>query len=619
MIRTLKGKISILYLGLVVLIAIVGITASVNLYNLSRSIDGLMSANYKSINAATEMMEAIERLDSAMLIYINVDTQNGKELFTGNNEEFLKWYNIDANNVTENGESELVKEIKSSYDNYAKLFFDLEETLSRQGPEKANQFYNTKMMPDLINIKNQLKHLSLINEKAMFKGKDMATEHASNSMYLVLGISIFAIIGGFAVSRFLTNRFLTPITQLTQTMKLVKAGDLDQQADIGTRDEIGGLALEFNNMTKRLQQYEQSTLGQLLVEKNKSLAIVKSISDPLIVLDPDYRIILLNDAFEKIFNVSEDYFINKHFLEGVRNGEIFDFISSTFKSGDETQQKIFLIKTDDEDYYFNVVVAAVKDNNANLSGMIAVFQNVTQLKELEKIRTDFIATISHEFKTPLTSIMMGTDILTDEGMGQLNEDQKQFIQAIREDGDRLTKLVNDLLELTRIESGKALYKFKEYAIDDIIECSVRPFYQLAKQQDKNLYFQCDENLPHVTADFEKITWVLNNLISNALKYTNAGDEIVVAGGKRSNMVYVTVRDTGMGIPKEYTGKIFEKFVQVKDADIEVRGTGLGLAVVKEIIEAHHGEIWCESRLDMGSSFTFTLNIAGNGPEEIQEP
>lgn len=610
MIKTLKGKISILYLVLVVLIAIVGITASINLYNLSRSIDGLMSANYKSINAATEMMEAVERLDSAMLIYINVDTQKGKELFTGNTEEFLKWYNIDANNVTEKGERQLIGTIKSSYDNYVKLFFDLQEIHSRQGPEKANEFYDTKMMSDLINIKDQLKQLSLINEKAMFKGKDMATEHASNSMYLVLGISIFAIIGGFAVSRFFANRFLTPITLLTQTMKLVKAGDLDQQANIDTKDEIGELSSEFNNMTKRLQQYEQSTMGQLLAEKNKSLAIVKNISDPLVVLDPDYRIILLNHAFENIFNISEEIFTNKHFLEGIRNGEIFDFISSTFKSGDETQQKIFLVKTDSEEYYFNVIVTTVKDNNANLSGMIAIFQNVTQLKELEKIRTDFIATISHEFKTPLTSIMMGTDVLIDEGLGQLNEDQKQFMQAIREDGDRLTKLVNDLLELTRIESGKALFKFQEYAIDDIIECSVRPFYQLAEQQDKALYFQCDEGIPLVTADFEKITWVLNNLISNALKYTNAGDEISVTAEKKSDMVYVTVKDTGMGIPEEYIHKIFEKFVQVKDADFEVRGTGLGLAVVKEIIEAHHGEIWCESKLDMGSSFTFTLNIAG---------
>ena len=608
MIKTLKGKISVVYLGLVVLIGIVGITAVINLFNLSRAINGLMIANYKSINAATSMMEAIERQDSAVLIYINVDSQKGKELFSSNTGEFLKWYAVDANNITEVGERELINKINTSYSRYSKLFIDLQEIYSKYGIEKANEFYNKKMIPDFNRTKEELTSLSLLNERAMFKGKDKATRNAENSMYLVLGISLFAIIGGFAVSRFSTNRFLMPITVLTQTMKLVKAGDLNQQADINTKDEIGELSSEFNNMTKRLQQYEQSTLGKLLAEKNKSVAIVKSISNPLIVLDPDYRVVLMNDAFEMIFSVKEEELANKHFLEGIRNGEIFDFISNTFKSKGESDQKIFSMSVDNRNYYFNIIVTTIKDSYANLSGMIAIFQNVTQLKELEKIRTDFIATISHEFKTPLTSITMGIDVLTDERTGQLNDDQKQLIQAISEDSERLTKLVNDLLELTRIESGKAMFKLQEYAIDDIIECAVKPFYQLAQYQDKTLYFSCDDEVPHVVADFEKIIWVLNNLISNALKYTNAGDEITVNAVEKENMIYVTVKDTGPGIPKEYLDKIFEKFVQVKDADFEVRGTGLGLAVVKEIIEAHHGKIWCESELDVGSSFTFTLNI-----------
>lgn len=610
MIKTLKGKVSVLYLSLVALIAVVGITASANLFNLSEAIDGLMIANYKSINAAAKMTEAIERQDSAVLIYINVSTKRGKELFTASNEEFLKWFNVDANNITEGGEKELIDNIQTSYFRYENLFLDLQEVFTKQGTEQANIFYNDKILPEFINTKNALKELSLMNEKAMFSSKDGATEHAKNSMYFVLGTSIFATILGFGVSRFFTNRFLTPITQLTQTMKLVKAGDLNQQSHINTQDEIGELAIEFNNMTKRLQQYEQSTMGQLLVEKNKSLAIVKSISDPLIALDTDYRIILVNDAFEGIFNVEEEVLVNKHFLEGIRNGEIFDFISSAYKSEDESRQKIFMVRSGHQDFYFNVIVAAVKDNNANLTGLIALFQNVTQLKQLEKIRTDFIATISHEFKTPLTSIMMGTDVLADEGMGALNEEQKQFVQAIREDGERLAKLVSDLLELTRIESGRAVYKFQKYAIDDIIDCSIKPFYQLAEQQDKTLYFKCEEDLPHVRADFEKITWVLNNLISNALKYTDAGDEIVVDAEAKANKVVISVKDTGRGIPEEYIPHIFEKFVQVKDGDFEVRGTGLGLAVVKEIIQAHSGEIWCESRLDVGSSFTFTLNMAG---------
>ncbi len=612
MLRTLKGKISLVYIGLVALIAIVGITAFVNLFTLNRAINGLMVANYKSINAASNMMDAIERQDSAVLMYIEVDPQKGKEVFADNNDEFLKWYNINANNVTEKGEEELIKSIDASYTNYVRLFMDLQEIRSRQGVEQAVDFYNSKMMPDFINAKKQLKELCLLNENAMFRSKALATANARNSMYLVLGLSIFAIAGGYIVSRFFANKFLMPVSLLTQTMRLVKAGDLNQQANILSKDEVGELAGEFNNMTRRLQEYEQSTLGTLLKEKNKSLAIVRSISDPLILLDTDYKVVLINDACERLFNINPKRALNKHFLSAISNREIFDFLSGTYDSAEETRQKIFLITSEKEDFYYNVAVTTVKDNEANLSGIIAVFQNVTQLKELEKIRTDFIATISHEFKTPLTSIIMGVDVLLEEGLGLLNDEQKELVKAIHEDGERLTKLVNDLLELTRIESGKAIYKFQEYNMNDIVECAVKPFYNLAAQNNVRLHCRCDSKLPPVAVDFVKITWVLNNLLSNALKYTAAGDEICVSTYGKDGKVYVEVKDTGTGIPEEYLEKIFEKYVQVKDGDLEVRGTGLGLAVVKGIIEAHQGVLWCESRLDAGSSFIFALNAMGKG-------
>lgn len=608
MVGTLKGKISLVYLCLVIMTAVVGSVSVINLYKLSGAIDGLMTANYKSIKAVSNMMEAVERQDSAMLIYINNDRQKGIDIFTDNNREFMEWFDIERNNITESGEKELVGNIGSYYSGYVKSFFQLQEIRNSRGLEPAMDFYNSTVASSFAKLKQEMKALSSLNETAMFEGKTGATESSRDSMNIIIALTALAIFGGLFIARFSTNRFLKPIYSLTQTMKLVKAGDLNKQAIIGSRDEIGELAQEFNNMTKRLQQYEQSTLGKLLAEKTKSIAIVNSISEPLIVLDNDYRIVLLNPSFERFFNVSEEALLNKHFLEGIRNGEIFDFVSSAFKSGEATSQKIFKIQAGREECYFNAITAAVRENDV-LSGMIVIFQNVTQLKELEKIRTDFIATISHEFKTPLTSIMMGTDVLMEEGMGILSGEQKQFVKAIREDCDRLTRLVEDLLELTRIESGRAVYKFQEYYIDDIIEAAVKPFYHLAEQNGVNLYFQCGEELPPVAADFEKIIWVLNNLISNALKYTGAGDEICVGATAGRDKVYVTVKDTGQGIPEEYIDKIFEKFVQVKDGDFEVRGTGLGLAVVKEIIEAHNGEIRCESKLDAGSSFIFSLNAA----------
>lgn len=611
MIKTLKGKISVVYLCLVIMIAVVGTASIVNLFNLGQSINGLMVDNYKSINAVNNMIEAIERQDSAILIYINADHRKGIDLFLESNQTYLKWYNVEAGNITENGETGLVEQINTNYLSYTKLFSQLQEIKNINGKSDYESFYNSQISPTFSKLKNLLKDLSLLNEKAMFRGRDNAEKSSRQSMDIIAVLTIIALIGGFAAARYFTGRFMRPIYSLTETIKLVKAGDLNQQANIISQDEIGELAGEFNNMTKRLQLYEQSALGRLMAEKNKTLAIVKSTADPLIVLDSNYRVMLLNDACENIFDIREAKVTNKHFLEVIRNEELFDFISENRETGDETRQKIIRLSPEKEEYYFNVVVKAIKDTDAHLAELIVSFQNITRLKQLEKIRTDFIATISHEFKTPLTSIMMGTDLMLGNGMGDLNKDQKEIVNTIKEDGERLSTLVNDLLELTRIESGKAVFKIETCLIDGIIESSIKQFYHIAEQKDVSLFFECDENLPKVRADYEKITWVLNNLISNALKYTNAGDEISVSAFVKEGKMRVSVRDTGVGIPEEYIDKIFDKFVQVKGGDLEVRGTGLGLAVVKEIISIHNGSIWCESRLDSGSSFIFTLDLANN--------
>ena len=567
-----------------------------------------MTDNYKSIGAVTNMLDAIERQDSAVLIYINVDRHKGIDLFSENNTSFLKWHNVEYNNVTESGEKELVENINHSYLKYVKLFSELQEIRNSQGVEKSVSFYNDTVMPDFINLKSQLKDLISLNEKAMFKGKDEATENATRSVYVVSGLTALAILGGFLLSRFSVNRFLRPIYSLIGAIKEIKAGNMNRQAEVMGKDEIAELTLEFNHMTQRLQQYEQSNLGTLMSEKNKSLAIVKNISDPLIVLDTNFRVILLNDACESFFEISEEKAMSRHFLESIRNGELYDFICDAVDSREETLQRILHLKSGDEDYYFNVIVSRIKNFDSSLNGLVILLQNVTQLKQLDKIRTDFIATISHEFKTPLTSIMMGTNLLLKKGMGPLNEEQSDVLQAIQEDGERLTALVDDLLELTRIESGKAVYKFEACSVDGILATSAKQFYGQARQRDINLLCEYEEGLPRVRADYEKITWVLNNLLSNAFKYTNSGDDIAVSAMVKDGRMHISVKDTGVGIPEEYIGRIFDKFVQVKDGNFEVRGTGLGLAVVKQIIEAHGGRIWCESRLDSGSSFTFTLNL-----------
>jgi PAS domain S-box-containing protein len=608
MIKTLKSKIALVYICLVLMIAVVGFTSVISLHGLSKSINGLMIDNYKSINAVNNMIEDIDGQNIAILNYLNNNEKEGINSFYKNSNEFYNWYNIESNNITEPGEGDYVRKVNEDYVKYMSSFSKVQEIRRSEGSTEAFNFYKDQVMTLYNNLKNQLKSLSLLNEKAMFRKKDTVTNNAITIMYIILILSSVSVFGGYFISRFFMNIFLKPIYILTQSIKAVKEGNLQQEIPVISNDEIGLLAFEFNNMTKRLQQFEYSTKGKFLAEKNKSLAIVKSISDPLIVLDTNYKIVLMNDACEDIFGIKEEEVLNKHFLEGIRNGDLYEYIANVYKKEQKKRtQKIINLKSRGKHYYFNISYKVIEDN-LNMSGIVILFQDITKLKQLEKIKTDFIATISHELKTPLTSIMMGLSLLTDKKIGNTNEKQEKILDTIKEDGENLSSLVNDLLQLSKIESDKAIFNIEKSSIIGIIENCINRFYNQAAAKEVNLYYDAKEKLPKVLADSEKITWTLNNLVSNALKYINAGDEIFIKAFVRDKKMFISVSDTGIGISPEYQKKIFDKFVQVKGQDSEIRGTGLGLAISKEIVEAHGGQIWCESKLDVGSTFTFTLPI-----------
>jgi PAS domain S-box-containing protein len=357
-----------------------------------------------------------------------------------------------------------------------------------------------------------------------------------------------------------------------------------------------------------------------MAEKNRSMAIVKSISDPLVVMDAGWRIQLVNDACAEFFGLEESRVAGRHFLEAIHDGELFETVE-TLANAEDGHGKVVCIRKGGE-HYFNLIAKRLNDPDARNAGFIVAFQNVTGLKELERVRTDFLATISHEFKTPLTSIMMAASMLGEGGMGGLNAEQADAVQTIREDGDTLLGLVNELLELMKIESGKDVYRFEPCSAKEIVSASVETFLDVAARKGVLLSYDAPGSLPDVLADFEKIRWVVNNLVGNALKATEKGGTVAVTAERRDRLVLVSVQDTGEGIPPEYLDRIFDKFVQVEGRDVEVRGTGLGLTVSREIVRDHGGDIHVESVMGTGSTFTFTVPVAGltsGGHGETPQP
>ncbi len=586
----------------------VGTISSFNVYKLEKSIEGLMTDNYKSIAAANNMNQSIQLQDKAILKYIQFQKKSAVDLFYKSNDEFYNCFNIEKNNITEAGEKEIVGKINVDYIDFVKVFSDLQDYQSSHNSSETTEFYNTTVTSKINKLEKDLKDLSILNEKAMFNGKNKVKINAEISLYIILIISAGAAIIGLIVAMIYTNKSLKPIYLLTETIKSVKEGELYKQAPIIYEDEIGMLSREFNDMTKRLHEFEQSTKGNLLTEKYKSVAIVKSISDPLIVLDENYKITLINHCCEDFFGIKEESVCNKHFLESIRNGELYDYIFYVINNNALDNEKVISINIKDKIYYFNTIVTAVKNKSGKINSVVVLLKNITEFKNLENIRTDFIATISHELKTPLTSIMMGTGLLLDKNIGVLNDKQKKLLDTIKEEVQKLTDLVGNLLKLSRIQSDRAVFDIKPSFISEIINNSMSNFYEQAENCKVKLCNDEHENLPKVNVDGEKITWVLNNLLSNALKYTSAGDEITVGACIEDKIMKIYVRDTGKGIPEEYTKKIFEKFVKSNRYVSELESTGLGLYIAKGIVEAHKGTIWCDSKIGKGSTFTFTLPI-----------
>lgn len=607
--KTLKSKLTIVYLFLVLMIGAIGIYSVFNFYHLSKSINGLMVDNYKSINAARQMSESIEDQNLALFDYISTWNKLSLNKFYYSSSNFYKWFNIEASNITEKGEKAYVDSIYKNYMQYQTIFPSIQKVKDAPGASSGVKFYNKYMKCYFTNLRNDLKNLTLLNEKAMFGSKNKVTINAKNSMYLLMLLSLLAIFIGFVVATFFTNKFLKPLYTLKEHMKGIKEGYIKQAVPIISNDEIGDLAVEFNNMILRLLKFEKSTKGKLLQEKNRSLAIVKSISDPLIVLDTDYKVLLLNHAAEIFFDVSEIDAIHKHFLEVIRNGDVFDHILKAFGAAEEKYiPNIFPVKVGEKDFYFDTIVTKVRDEENSVTGIVVLFQNITKLKKLEKTKTEFVSTISHEFKTPLTSIMMGTSLIKNKGLGILTDKQQEIIATIEDDTERLSTLVNDIIQLSKAESEKDMFYFEKCSIYDIVENCIKTFSEQVLIKEINIYSSVDKNLPPILADNQKLSWVLNNLISNSIKFTNSGGYIEINAYAQKDTMFVSVKDNGIGISDDYKDKIFEKFVKIYPYNSEIQGTGLGLAIAKEIVETHKGKIWCENNEGKGANFIFTLPI-----------
>jgi PAS domain S-box-containing protein len=411
----------------------------------------------------------------------------------------------------------------------------------------------------------------------------------------------------------LPNNIANPIMELTASIKEIANKNYSERVHFMNHNEFGDLAKSFNTMAQKLEEYHNSNLYKLSFEKKRLETLINNMHDPIIGLDNQGLILFVNDEALKIIGMKSEDVIGKIATTlALTNDLMKSLIVKTLENDSKTSgQKVLPMKifADGKESYFekenvNITIQPTGEDQTIDIGDVIILRNITPFKELDFAKTNFIATISHELKTPISSIKLSLLLLGKEQTGNLNEEQMHLIESIKEDSERLLKITGELLELSQVETGNIQLNIEKSNPYEIVQYATEAVKVQAEQKQIELFVEADENLPDVKADKEKTAWVLINFLTNAIRYSSEKSLITVQLKRENQQILFIVIDTGKGIDNRYRTKVFDKYFQIPGS--HKTGTGLGLAISKEFIEAQGGTIGVESELGLGSTFYFKL-------------
>jgi len=580
----------------------------------------IISNNYDSVVAAQEMKESLERQDSAALFALLGARDRAMAQMREHRARFDSNFQKAANNITEIGEPEALETIRRDRDAYYQMFDAFLAKLNgpagdgggsdvkREEVSERNEYFK-RLEPQFNKLRADCEYLLQLNQRAMLAKSEAAAGVAQLWFYRTLLIAGLLVAAGLMLAFFLSNRIVEPLRQLTATTARIAGGDLNAKVTVSSRDEVGILAAEYNRMAERIRQLRSSDMGKLLVAQQTTEAAIDSLYDPVIVTDAQGHVTKLNPAAEEIFG-SEKGNAGRHVGEVARDARIAGAVAEALESqhpvAGEGMSSVLPLAVDGSERAFRLRTTPMRDNGHRLLGAVTILEDITHLREIDRLKSEFIATASHELRTPLTSVQMGVHLLLEGALGELTDNQNEVLQACRQDCERLDKLMRDLLDLSKIEAGESQPQLATVSARDLLTTAVKELRPQVETKGLKLSVDVPVELPWVSVDRLQIERVISNLIINALRHTKNG-EIKISAERRENHVSVSVRDTGSGIPSEYLPHIFDKFVQVPDAP--TGGAGLGLTISKAIVEAPGGQLSVQSEVGRGTTFTFTLPLA----------
>lgn len=428
---------------------------------------------------------------------------------------------------------------------------------------------------NLQSIEHQIQSILFLNMQAIQKKSRKAEKTAEDALAIIITLGGLVFLISFTFILNFPSVVTNPISRLTDAIKEIANKNYKHRIHIDNKDEFGKLADAFNEMAARLEYFESSNLNKLMFEKSRAEAVINSLKDASIGIDKNNCVLFANYQALQLLGLRSEDVVGKSIDELKTKNDLFGFVI------DNQSTTPFKIVVENRENYFVREVIEVQQGDAN--NRVIVIKNITSFKELDVAKTNFIATISHELKTPLASSDFSIKLLEDQRVGQLSAEQKELIESLKHDNQRMLKILSELLNTSQVEAGRIQLNVNKVDPKEIIRNAMQAVAGNAKEKGIEIKNVTDHDLPDIEADADKTTWVINNFLTNAVKYSFNNSSIEVKASQQNGNIIFFVRDYGPGIAEEYLPRLFERYFQVPGS--KEKGTGLGLAISKEFVEA----------------------------------
>ena len=570
----IKTKLTLGVGLLFILIILLSIVGAFNINALKSDTENILKANYNSLLYSRNILSVLNN-PSEKTIQVIEDNLKKQE-----------------NNATEIGELEANLELRNNFEAYKK--------------SNSNSSVQLAIQENLFQIMD-------MNMQAIQRKSEVAKTTADKAVFWIVVTGTICFLIAFILLVNLPSNIANPIKELTESIKQIAAKNYSKRVHFESHSEFGELAKSFNSMAEKLEEYNNSNLAKLMMEKKRIETLINNMHDPVIGLDENLKVIFANEEALKIIGSTANEIIG-HFTQelALKNDLVRNLITDLMTENPIIGQKQAPVKifAENKESYFeketlHISIVPTGETNSILVGHVIFLRNVTSYKELDFAKTNFIATVSHELKTPISSIKLSLQLLENAEIGHLNDEQKNLVESIKDDATRLLKITGELLNMTQVESGNIQLSIMPADPKEILLYAINATQTQADQKQIKFNIECPDSISKVQADNEKTAWVLTNLISNAIRYSYDNSTIYLSIIETKNNVQISVRDRGQGIAPQYKDKVFDRYFRVPGTKKE--GTGLGLSISKEFIEAQGGQISVETEFGAGSKFSITLN------------